>query len=165
MKYALIVLLFSISINTNAQTASGSIEQTFIFQLTDEEGKPLNLKTIHKKQIKVETKGVKNLTYSGLSVNGDFVVIQEGTRYYGDYNEVQASTIELIYVYDGKKMSVKIKNIQAAYFKITTIPFKSGNYVIDLQHESDFIKKLIIKPTNWKKEKVVFEEVKKEKKW
>lgn len=165
MKYLLIVLLFSISININAQTGSGSVEQTLIFQLTDEKGEPLNLKTIHKKRIKVEVKGVNNLTYSGLSINGDFIVIKEGSRYYGDYNYIQSSTIELIYEYDGKKMRVKIQNIQAAYFKITTIPFKSGNYVIDLQRESDFIKKLVIKPTSWKKEKVVFEEVKKEKKW
>jgi len=165
MKYALIVLLFTISLNTSAQTGSGSIEQTFICKLVDENGKPLDLKIIKKKRINIEIKGVNNLIYKGLSVDGDFVVIKEGTRYYGDYNEIQSTEIELIYQYGNEKMTVKIKNIQVAYLKIATIPFKSGNYTIDLQRESDFVKKMVIKPIDWIDEKVIFEVVERKKKW
>lgn len=165
MKRGLVFLLFIIALNASAQTASGSIEQTFIFQLADDNGKPLDAKTIHKKQIKVKINHVNDLIYKGLSVNGDFVIIKEGTRYYGDYNEVEPSDVELIYEYGDKKMTVKIKNIQAAYFKITTIPFKSGNYVIDLQRESEFVKKLVIKPMDWTYAKVIFEVEERETKW
>lgn len=157
MKYILIVLLFTISLNTSAQTGSGSVEQTFIFQLADENGEHLDLKTIKKKQIKVKINDINNLIYKGLTVNGDFVIIKEGTRFYGDANEINPSEVELIYEYGNEKMTVKIKNIQAAYFKIVSIPFKSGNYVIDLQREYDFVKKLVIKPIDWTYTKVIFE--------
>lgn len=159
MKYTLIVLLFTISLNTSAQTGSGSIEQTFIFHLTNENGESLDLKTIQKRKIFVTINDVNNLIYNGLSIDGNFVVVKEGTRYYGDYNEIQASDVTLIYECEGKKMIVKIKNIQAAYFKIVSIPFKSGNYVIDLQRESDFVKKLIIKPIDWTYSKVIYEKL------
>jgi hypothetical protein len=162
MKYALIVLLFTISLNTFAQTGSGSIEQTFICKLADKNGKPLAIKAIKKNQIKVKIKGVNNLIYNGLSVNGEFVIVKEGTRLYGDYSYIKSTDIELIYEYGNEKMMVKIKNIQAAYLKITIIPFKSGNYVIDLQRESDFVKKLVIKPIDWIDGKVVFEVVEKD---
>jgi hypothetical protein len=49
--------------------------------------------------------------------------------------------------------------------KIATIPFKSGNYTIDLQRESDFVKKMVIKPIDWIDEKVIFEVVERKKKW
>jgi hypothetical protein len=162
MKYTLIVLLFTISLNTSAQTGSGSVEQTLIFQLADKNGESLDLKTIKKKQIKVKINDINNLIYKGLTVNGDFVIIKEGTRYYGDANEINPSEVELIYEYGNEKMIVKIKNIQAAYFKIVSIPFKSGNYVIDLQREYDFVKKMVIKPIDWTYSKVIFEEIKKE---
>jgi hypothetical protein len=165
MKYALIVLLFTISLNTSAQTGSGSVEQTLIFQLADENGKSLDLKTIQKRKIFVTVNDVNNLIYSGLSTDGNFVIVKEGTRYYGDYNEIHSSDVELIYECNGKKMTVKIKNIQAAYLKILLIPFKSGNYIIDLQRESDFVKKMIIKPIDWTYTKVVFEVAERETKW
>ena len=79
-------------------------------------------------------------------------------RYYGDYNEVASSDLTLIYEYDNEKMTVKIKNIQAVYFKITSIPFKSGEYTFDLKPEWDFIKKLVIKPIDWTYSKVIYEE-------
>ena len=80
------------------------------------------------------------MTYNGLSVNGEYVISKTGERYYGDYNEVATSNLTLIYEYGDEKMTVKINNIQAVYFKIVSIPFKSGEYVIDLHSESDFIK-------------------------
>jgi hypothetical protein len=43
--------------------------------------------------------------------------------------------------------------------KITAIPFKSGNYTIDLQRKSNFVKKLVIKPIDWTYSKVIFEEL------
>jgi hypothetical protein len=49
------------------------------------------------------------------------------------------------------------------HLKIPKIPFKSENYVIDLQRESSFVKKLVIKPTKWQEEKVIFKEVEKKK--
>ena len=51
------------------------------------------------------------------------------------------------------------------HLKITKIPFKSGNYVIDLQHESSFVKKMLIEPIDWIVGKVIFEVVEMEKKW
>lgn len=158
MKYLLIVCLFTISLNTFAQTGSGSIEQTFIFQLQDEKGNNLDIDKIKKHNIKVTIKGANNLTYKGLSVDGEYVISKTGMRYYGDYNEVASSSITLIYEYDDEKMTVKINRIQAVYFKITSIPFKSGDYTIDLQSEWDFIKKLVIEPIDWTYSKVIFEE-------
>ncbi|MFK7949485.1 MAG: hypothetical protein AB8G11_17970 [Saprospiraceae bacterium] len=161
MKYIFIVCFFSLSLNTFAQTGSGSIEQTFIFQLADKKGKNLNINTIKKHNVKVTIKEANNLTYNGLSIKGEYVISKTGERYYGDYNEVASSNLTLIYEYDNEKMTVKINRIQAVYFKISSIPFKSGYYTLDLQPESDFIKKLVIKPIDWTYSKVIFEEVKK----
>lgn len=162
MKNLLIVCLFSLSLNTFAQTASVSIEQTFIFQLVDKNGKSLNFKTIKKKTGNIKTKDSNCFIYSNLGIKFGFVIVREGLRYYGDYNYIRGADVVLIYKHKDKTMTIIIKNIQAAYFKITAIPFKSGNYVIDLQRESDFVKKMIIKPTEWKKDKVVFQKVEKE---
>lgn len=159
MKSILIVCFFTLSLNIYAQTGAGPVEQTFIFQLADEKGNDLDIDSIKKHNIKITVKGVNNVTYKGLSVEGEYVISQTGMRYYGDFNEVASSNLTLIYEYDDKKMTVKINRIQAVYFKITSIPFKSGDYTFDLQHENDFIKKLVIKPIDWTYSKVIYEEL------
>ena len=163
MKHLLIVCLFLISLNTFGQTGSGMIEQTFIFQLLNENGKELTEKTITKKKISIMNSDINNLIFNGLEANGEYVIIREGMRYYGDYSYIQSTDLQLIYELGGQIMTIDIKNIQTAYLKITKISFKSGNYTIDLQRESDFIKKLVIEPTEWKTDKVGFGEVEKEK--
>lgn len=163
MKSILIVCFLTLSLNIYAQTGAGPVEQTFIFQLADEKGNDLDINKIKKHRVKATIKGANNVTYKGLSVEGEYVISQTGMRYYGDFNEVASSNLTLIYEYDDKKMTVKINNIQAVYFKITSIAFKSGDYTFDLQHENDFIKKLVIKPIDWTYSKVIYEEEKKEK--
>jgi hypothetical protein len=162
MKQLFIVCLFLISLNTFGQTGSGMIEQTFIFQLADESGQELTKKSIAKKEISIMNSDINNLIFNGLEANGEYVIVREGIRYYGDYVNIQSTDLQLVYELGGAIMTIDIKNIQAAYLKITKIPFKSGNYTIDLQRESDFIKKMIIEPTEWEGEKVVFEATKKQ---
>lgn len=162
MKQLLIVCLFTISLNTFGQTGAGSVEQTFVFQLADEIGKDLTKKSIAKKEISIMNSDVNNLIFNGLDESGEYVIVSEGTRYFGDYNYIKSTDIELIYELGEEIMTINIKNIQTAYLKITKIPFKSGNYTIDLQRESDFIKKMVIEPTEWETDKVVFETTKKQ---
>ncbi len=158
MKHSLIVCLFLISLNLNGQTGAGPVEQTFIFQLLDENGKKLNQESIDSKEISIMNSEVNNLIFNQLDKKGAYTIVCNGIRYYGDYSYIKSKDIQLIYELENEIMTIDIKNIQTAYLKIIKIPFKSGNYTIDLQRESDFVKKLIIEPTKWNASKVLFEE-------